>query len=235
MSEHRHPFGTNEVPDKFFHAMVMLLEAYDYAIDTASERWIFAVPIHSLKPQLNEVDLLWLVRKGYVSHAKEVTSEGDNGRHFRPTGNLTFATRTCFVLTDIGVETARELVNHDHVHSMSPPDDVVAVGVSHASRPSVHWDPASRRLQVDGQLVKCFRWRAINQESILNAFQEEGWPRHIDDPLPPQPELDPKQRLSDTIKCLNRKQLNPLIRFRGDGTGEGVIWEITKESSLNRP
>ena len=39
-------------------------------------------------------------------------------------------------------------------------------------------------------------------------------------------EQDPKRRLSDTTKCLNRKQTNELIRFRGDGTGEGVTWEL---------
>ena len=37
---------------------------------------------------------------------------------------------------------------------------------------------------------------------------------------------DPKRRLSDTIKCLNRKQANSLIHFRGDGTGEGIVWEF---------
>ena len=47
----------------------------------------------------------------------------------------------------------------------------------------------------------------------------------IDDPLPPQAEQDSKRRLSDTIKCLNNKQINELIRFHGDGTGEGITWE----------
>ena len=62
---------------------------------------------------------------------------------------------------------------------------------------------------------------------ILSCFQESGWPVRIDDPLPPQAEQDSKRRLSDTIKCLNRKQVAPLMHFRGDGTGEGVIWERT--------
>jgi hypothetical protein len=31
--------------------------------------------------------------------------------------------------------------------------------------------------------------------------------------------------LHDTIKCPNRGQVNHLLRFRGDGTGEGVLWE----------
>jgi hypothetical protein len=92
----------------------------------------------------------------------------------------------------------------------------------------IDWDPEVRKLLLNGRLVKRFKWPAINQEAVLNAFQEEGWPSRIDDPLPPQPDQDSKRRLSDTIKCLNRKQTNPLIHFRGDGTGEGVVWELAK-------
>ena len=81
-------------------------------------------------------------------------------------------------------------------------------------------------LRLGETLVKKFKWRAANQEAILCAFEEEGWPPHIDDPLPPILDKDPKRRLSDAIKCLNRKQLNTLVRFSGDGTGEGVYWEL---------
>ncbi|WP_146118485.1 hypothetical protein [Blastopirellula marina] len=82
-----------------------------------------------------------------------------------------------------------------------------------------------RKLLFDQQLVKRFKWPAVNQEMVLCAFQEEGWPERIDDPLPPQAEQDPKRRLADTIKCLNRKQENHLIHFHGDGTGQGIVWE----------
>jgi hypothetical protein len=61
---------------------------------------------------------------------------------------------------------------------------------------------------------------------VLNAFEEEGWPARIDDPLPPHSDQDPKRRLNDTIKCLNRKQVRELLRFHGDGSGEGILWEV---------
>jgi hypothetical protein len=64
------------------------------------------------------------------------------------------------------------------------------------------------------------------QEAILMAFEEEQWPPRIDDPLPGHPDLLPKRRLHDTIKSLNRNQKNSLIRFMGDGTGEGIRWEL---------
>jgi hypothetical protein len=65
-----------------------------------------------------------------------------------------------------------------------------------------------------------------NQEVVLHAFQEEDWPRRIDDPIPPSPEQDRKRRLNETIKGLNRHQVAPLIRFHGDGTGEGLYWDL---------
>jgi hypothetical protein len=92
-------------------------------------------------------------------------------------------------------------------------------------RPRPQWNPHSHELRIDGMLVKRFKWPAVNQEMILAAFEEEGWPRRIDDPLPPQPEQDSKRRLHDTIKCLNRNQSHCLLHFRGDGTGEGIVWE----------
>lgn len=90
------------------------------------------------------------------------------------------------------------------------------------------WIHCDRTLRMNHRIVKRFKWRAANQEAILSAFEEEGWPRRIDDPLSPLEDQDPKRRLSDTIKGLNKKQINPLIRFRGDGTGEGVIWEAAR-------
>jgi hypothetical protein len=63
----------------------------------------------------------------------------------------------------------------------------------------------------------------------LSAFEEDRWPPVIDDPLPPKPEQDTKRRLHDTIKALNRNQHRDAIRFHGNGTGEGIRWELTLE------
>lgn len=86
------------------------------------------------------------------------------------------------------------------------------------------WDGALRQLRWAGQLVKEFRVPAANQEAILTALEEEGWPPYLDDPLPPTNDIDPKARLHDAIKNLNRKQINRLLCFRGNGNGEGVLW-----------
>ena len=65
-----------------------------------------------------------------------------------------------------------------------------------------------------------------DQVLILAAFEEEGWPDRIDDPLPPLRDINPKCRLHDTIKWLNRNQEIRLLQFSGDGKGQGVRWKI---------
>lgn len=87
------------------------------------------------------------------------------------------------------------------------------------------WDPNRRELRFRGQIVKRFRVPAPNQELILTAFQEEGWPEFIDDPLVPSFDQDPKRRLQATIKSLNRHQIAPLIRFHGNGNGTQIYWD----------
>src|SRR5207247_9758075 len=87
------------------------------------------------------------------------------------------------------------------------------------------WDSERRELRWGELVVKQFRVPAPNQETVLAAFEEEGWPRRIDDPLPPRADQDPKCRLHDTINKLNRNQQQPLIHFRGDGMGRGLHWE----------
>ena len=74
-------------------------------------------------------------------------------------------------------------------------------------------------------IVKQFKVPANNQHRVLTAFEEEGWPERVDDPLPPRDGVDPKRRLHDTINSLNRHQRNALIRFFGNGTGDGVLWQ----------
>ncbi|MBU4272473.1 MAG: hypothetical protein KKE86_05040 [Planctomycetes bacterium] len=91
------------------------------------------------------------------------------------------------------------------------------------------WDATRRELTVDGQVIKRFRVPAANQEAVLAAFEEEGWPPRIFDPLPPRADQESKRRLNETVKALNRSRLARIIRFAGDGTGEGVLWEWVRD------
>jgi hypothetical protein len=88
------------------------------------------------------------------------------------------------------------------------------------------WDARSRELRVAEWLVKKFRVPAENQELVLSVFQEEDWPAYIDDPLPMKSEIVPKQRLHNVINRLNGRRLAPILRFHGNGNGEGIGWRL---------
>jgi hypothetical protein len=61
---------------------------------------------------------------------------------------------------------------------------------------------------------------------VLSAFEEEGWPPRLDDPLPPHSEQDRKRRLHTTISNLNRSQDHRLIHFEGAGDGQSISWRL---------
>lgn len=198
-------------------ALLLLLEAYESARRLNHDVWDFAVEISCLREQgVSHSQLRCLSCQGYVEHAREVTKSEDR-RRFRPLGKLTLSKKSCFVLTAAGVELARTITTVS-----APPQN---------GRPSKlletpEWDGDRRELRFQRQVVKRFKLPSANQETILMAFHEEGWPARIDDPLPPTPQCDPKQRLRDSIKSLNRSHKKPLIHFAGDGTGEGILWEL---------
>jgi len=96
------------------------------------------------------------------------------------------------------------------------------------------WEARRRELRVGEWLVKRFRVPAGNQELVLSAFEEECWPTYIDDPLPMKAEIVPKQRLHNVINRLNSGQLVPILRFQGNGNGEGVGWHMLPQPPLAR-
>jgi len=103
------------------------------------------------------------------------------------------------------------------------------------SRRSIpHWDAKTRTLWLGATLIKDFKVPAKNQEIVLSAFEEQGWPECIDDPLPPAGGINPKRRLHDTIIRLNRSHKHRLIRFGGNGNGLAVIWYRQTGSSRTR-
>jgi hypothetical protein len=87
------------------------------------------------------------------------------------------------------------------------------------------WDSQRRELRLGNVVVKRFRQPARNQETVLAAFEEDGWPDRIDSPLPEESAAETAHRLHDAVKKLNRQPV-PRIRFFSDGRGEGILWEL---------
>jgi hypothetical protein len=148
-------------------------------------------------------DVPWdeLIQQGLIAPDADHSATGDRAPMPR------------YVLTVLGARaieqlatTARSVLN-DHVRPL--------------------WDRQRRVLSFDGAPVIRFDRRSPNQQSILDAFQDAGWPERIEDPLGAADEIPAAARLHDTIKCLNRRlgRTAP-FRFAGDGTGCGVRWEL---------
>lgn len=221
-------------------AFDLLLRAHGFADDVGCDLWDFAVEADCFRRLgLTTSDLRWLACKGFVEHAREVRSLEIDGRSFRPCGRLAFPKHTCLVLTDKGVEYAHSLSRHfARLPEFGPGiANSDGKGVTNSSEDSAPprivpiWDGDFRELRFQDLIVKCFKLPSQNQEALIMAFDEEGWPRRIDDPLPQSTDGDPKQRLRETIRGLNRNQKNRLLVFKGDGTGEGVLWQALEEGT----
>jgi hypothetical protein len=208
-------------------ALALLLQACEYARELGQCPWELAVEIEVLREaRLTHSDLRWLAAKGYVAHGVEISNPDDSARSFRHTTLLRPEPGTCFILTEAGAAFARESTI---IAQQARGQSANAFGALDAA--SLKWDQQRRQLRVGSEIVKEFKLPSPNQETVLMAFEEDGWPPRIDDPLPPVPEIDSRRRLHDTIKALNRKQKRALVRFMGDGTGEGIRWELRGDSA----
>ncbi|MBI2824597.1 MAG: hypothetical protein HYX69_07930 [Planctomycetia bacterium] len=221
-----------DVPSHLREGLTLLLQAHDYALDLGQDPWDLAVEIHVLRAvKLTNSDLRWLACKGYIELAVEIADRDDPTRRFHNTGPLSINDSTCAVLTPDGAAVARDACSAESVLALARPVEPVHLGPAAPDARAVpKWDHQRRQLRVGGRIVKEFKLPSPNQETVLVAFEEEGWPARIDDPLSPVSPLDPRRRLHDTIKALNRNQKAPLIRFMGDGSGEGIRWEVSQAS-----
>ncbi len=163
----------------------------------------------------SDTELRLLVIEGIVRHLKETTSGSLGERQFEEGGRYSIGETSCFILA----KNSQLLLKPRSTLSRADEQTLPATDLP-------LWDLKLRRLMYKGKLVKHFKCPARNQETILSAFQEEGWPLRISDPIPPSKESESKQRLHDAIRSLNRNQTNSVIKFGGDGTGEGVLWCI---------
>ena len=200
------------LPERVCTALETLLEGHQYAEQSGSDYWEFSVDALELKAHgLNKRDFRWLACMELV----HVAEQNGSSRHlwsreeFCSSANATDG--VTFILTEVGATLARRVIGHDRRGNRAR---------------GPNWDCLLRELRVNGQLVKRYKVPSPNQERVIRTFHEEGWPLRIDDPLPQDTDQDPKKRLNETIKSLNRHQSRRLIRFHGDGTGEGVCWAL---------
>jgi hypothetical protein len=223
-------------------ALAALLQAAVYAQDVQRDIWDFSLGLRELREfGLNLSDIRWLLCKGYIEQAEEIGNPKAKSRSLQKVDTLCVLQNGCFALTNLGIQTALEwkcdepyrvggTLHLTQVNSFEPYQD--QNGRSEMRSVIPKWDADNRMVTYAGVVVKQFKLPSPNQVAILAAFEEEGWPTRIDDPLPPRSDVDPKQRLHDTIRSINRNQRHKLLFFRGDGTGNGVIWMPRDGSSV---
>ncbi|WP_144057980.1 hypothetical protein [Novipirellula maiorica] len=207
----------------------LLAIGYRYASASDVNSQEFAVRYKSLcEAGLNECDVRWLLTQDFVEHLVELTLPGDTARSFRA-GGAAICTESCLRLTEHGFAFAQQGRSDgcDSDASNNQTSKYPAATNSAQPIPAIHpvWNPDRQELSFQNQIIKRYRLPSPNQTAILSAFEEDDWPVRIDDPLSPRLDQDPKRRLHDTIRNLNRAQIHPLLRFVGDGSGQGVLWD----------
>jgi hypothetical protein len=204
--------------------LAILWRSFQYSRDLKGASGDFAVSCHELAEcGFTANDIRWLEFRGITTSATQFSQPIPQALSYRGGSRAEAIT-----LTEFGSNIVGLLLNGNSGEQESQPTPVAQQSPIRRLKqnPLPRWDSQRRELRFDQVVLKLFRWPAVNQETLLMAFEEEGWPARIDDPLSPQQEQDPKRRLHDTIKCLNRNHLHKIIHFRGDGTGEGVIWDL---------
>ncbi len=166
--------------------------------------------------------LLWMLYQGHVHHLERGPQAGEQAEWVaRPSAVL--AEGSAFAVTPLGEQFGEALF----VSLFSLAEDwfdqareLVQVGSL-----TPRYEKKDRLFAWGWHVLKCYRQPSVNQELILSAAEELGWGHWFDDPLP-RSKVNPKERLHDAIKNLNRHQSAHLVRFKGDGTGTRIGWEL---------
>lgn len=241
---------SNLIDESLRAGLALLWRAYICAQDTGANVWDFALRTSRLyEAGMTSSDLRWMVAKGFAEHGQETSGYDDPHRSFRRSSGYFFNKDTCLILTPSGAALAEHVFRKTAQSPKATLSVLAAVAGETGTRANAPqaayetnpratsalkpcWHATRRELSLAGLIVKRFRVPARNQETILSVFEEEGWAEHIQDPLPVTHEIDAPTRLHDAINRLNRCQINPLLRFHGDGKGTGVFWEISQPDLL---
>ena len=235
--------GTASIDGISCGALALLLQAFAYA-HGRGERWVCLEIDRLYEAGLTISDLRWLVAKEFAEHGQECSVQGSPHRSYRRRAASASIIRPVWSSRP-GVPHSSPRSSKHRLYPCNPfrhRDRVPCRGRERGGRrraPRARWTQAynpwhiktvlelnAARADSAWRVVKHYRVPANNQERILSAFEEVGWPDSIDDPLPVRHDVDPRTRLHDAINRLNGCQINRLLRFHGNGAGTGVSWEL---------
>jgi hypothetical protein len=106
------------------------------------------------------------------------------------------------------------------------------LGEDGTERPTFEADRGE--LRVGANLIHCFAPQAKNEILTLAAFQLQGWPRWINDPLGNPPEPGFEKHLHNTVHALNAACKWRFLRFFCDGPRRRIGWEPREKGRRSR-
>lgn len=206
--------------------LALLLDAHEFSQDVQSPNGEFHTGYDELLAVgLCRIDLHWLVAKGHLAAAngkphKPAKARRESSGKAAKTGR--FTPRSTFVLTNQGKKFAEDVIAQRCAVCGAERNGKADVEHTTSTRPV--WDVKRRTLHWGSKLVKHYRVHANNQVAILTAFEEQGWPPCIRNPLTATREATAQRRLHDAITRLNGRQIHRCLVFGGNGTAEGITW-----------
>jgi hypothetical protein len=216
-------FPTEAERQKAVHALALLRRAWDRAGPLQVRMWPCALPARDLwAAGVDNVVLRGLQLLRCIEQRREPSEHRGRKREFEKVRPAKISARSCFVLTPHGRSFTQGILA---ANPTGPWAQLLGKEVGR-TEPRPKYVREDRVLLWQGRPVKRFpKQPAHNQVLVLTAWEEQDFRSPLLDPLPRRSGVDPRTRFHDTIKALNRNQVNPLLRFRGNGTGEGAIWE----------
>jgi hypothetical protein len=208
----------------FVYGYINLAGAYCKALNQDRPPASNAVPLADLRGWgMQEHHFLWMLFQMHVEHYQSAPGAASDTKA-QPAQTLVLGGGSALVLTDRGWDFVGELLGElcarGEEGATTPARDGLLLG-----RLVPRYERADRLFCWGQHVLKHFLQPAGNQQIVLCAAEEQRWPWWFDDPLPKIPRTNPKVRLHDTIKDLNRRQTAQLIHFKGDGTGTRIGWE----------
>jgi hypothetical protein len=194
-----------------------------------------AVPMHDFPERgIDDEVLLWMMYQGHVEPLPQPGALDDvRRRPWHGTDAMIVRESSRFLLTDVGAVFADNFL----AASFDPEKDQIdeAWQLLRLGQLVPFYNREERILRWGPLALKHFLQPAGNQELVLCSALELGWPAWFDDPLSPVAGCNPKRRLHDTIKALNRYQSPYLVHFKGDGTGRRIGWELRWRATPELP
>ncbi len=223
--------ATFRLAERVSSGLCLLLYAYTSAIDAGRPIVDLALTIGELRAVgTKDCDLRWLVAKSYIGHFVEVHIPARLNPKLRPSKSVRIGNTSCFALTQCGLPLAIQMADRYLVESMprAAEPELSRTGIVDL-RPT--WDQSRRHLSVGTVVVRRFHGRVSQQEHLVIAFHEEEFADKIDDPLPPTPGVDSKDRLYRAVYRLSQSIDPPLIKLECTSLRTALYWEFVGKTS----